>query len=68
MDRTALLSALAECYRHQGVAADQLPYTQEFERLYEEVQRRTGAVLTRAAFWRLLANARKRGALPRLTR
>ena len=68
MDRTALLSTVAECYRRQGVAADQLPYTEDFERLWEEVQRRTGAALTRAEFWRLLANARKRGALPRLTR
>ena len=67
MDRTALLYALAECYRHQGVATDQLPYTQEFERLYEEVQRRTVGILSRAEVWRLLANARKRGTLPRLT-
>jgi hypothetical protein len=68
MDRTAVLSALAECYRHQGVAADQLPYTEEFDQLHEEVQRRTGLALTRAEFWRLLANARKRGVLPRLAR
>jgi hypothetical protein len=67
MDRAALLSVLADCYRQQGVAADQLPYTEEFERLWEEVQRRTGAVLTRTEFWRLLTNGRKRGALPRLT-
>ncbi len=68
MDRTALLSVLAECYQRQGMAADQLPYTEEFEWLWEEVQRSTGAVLTQAEFWRLLANARKRGALPRLGR
>ena len=68
MDKMALLSALADCYRRQGVAADQLPYTEEFERLWEDVQGRTGTALTRATFWRLLANARKRGMLPRLTR
>jgi hypothetical protein len=68
MDRTALLSAMAECYVHQGVAADQLPYTEQFERLWEAVQIRTGEALTRAEFWRLLANARKRGVLPRLAR
>jgi hypothetical protein len=62
------VSVLAECYRRLGVAADQLPYTEEFDRLFEEVQSQTGAALTRAEFWRLLANARKRGALPRLTR
>jgi hypothetical protein len=44
-----------------------LPYTEEFERLYEEVQRRAGGTLSRAEVWRLLANARKRGTLPRLT-
>jgi hypothetical protein len=63
----ALLCTLTECYQRQGVATDQLPYTEEFERLYEEVQRRTGGTLSRAEVWRLLANARKRGALPRLT-
>jgi hypothetical protein len=68
MDRTALLLALAECYRRQGVAADQLPYTEEFEQLFDEVQRQMGLALTRAEFWRLLASARKRGALPRLAR
>jgi hypothetical protein len=59
---------MAECYSLPGVAADQLPYTPEFDQLWEEVQRRTGAVLTLAAFWRLLTNARKRGVLPRLAR
>jgi hypothetical protein len=49
MDQMALQSAMAECYRQLGVAADQLPYTEQFERLYDEVQRQTGAVLTRAA-------------------
>jgi hypothetical protein len=68
MERTAVLAALVEVYRQQGVAADQLPYTEVFERLYSEVQRRTGTVLTRADCWRMLANARKRGVLPRLTR
>jgi hypothetical protein len=68
MDRAAVLFALAECYRQQGVAADQLPYTEEFAQLQDEVQRRTGLNLTQAQFWRLLANARKRGALPRLAR
>jgi hypothetical protein len=68
MDRTALLPTLAECYRLHGVAADQLPYTDAFERLYAEVQNQTGQALTRAEFWQLLANARKRGMLPRLTR
>lgn len=68
LDKMALLSTLADCYRQHGVAADQLPYTEEFERLYEDVLRRTNSTLTRAEFWRVLANARKRAALPRLIR
>ena len=53
---------VAETYAKRGVAA----YTKEFDELYTEVIQRTGAAMTRADFWRLLANARKRGVLPRL--
>ena len=68
MVQPVLLSAIADCYSRQGVVADQLPYTPEFDQIWEEVHRRTGAVLTRAEFWRLLTNARKRRLLPRLAR
>ncbi len=68
MDHSVLLSALAHCYQEVGVAADQLPYTAEFERLHAEFEHRTAAGLTRAQLWRLLGNARKRSVLPRLTR
>jgi hypothetical protein len=64
MDHSTLLPTLAECYHRQGIAADQLPHTEEFERLYQEVQRQSGAALTRAEFCRTLVNARKRGILP----
>ena len=50
VDNADLLSALAEAYSERGVAADQLPYTAEFDQLYEEVRRRTGATLTRSEF------------------
>ncbi len=63
-----VVSVLAEVYAQRGVPADQLPYTDEFEGLYAEVTRRTGVPLSRAQFWRLIANARKRGVLPRVAR
>jgi hypothetical protein len=68
MNQTTLLSTVAECYREYGVAADLLPYTDQFENLWQEVLNRTGANMTRAEFWHILVNARKRGVLPRLVR
>jgi hypothetical protein len=68
MDSAALVSVVADVYGRRGVPADQLPYTEDFEQLYAEVLRRTGAKASRAELWRLLANARKRGRLPRLRR
>jgi hypothetical protein len=68
MEDEALLSTLAECYLGQGIVADRLPYTDAFERLLEDVQRRTGMKFGHAAFWLLLTNARKRGLLPRMVR
>jgi len=68
MEFSVVVSVLAEVYANRGVAADQLPYTDEFEDIYTEVTRRTGVPLTRAQLWRVIANARKRGVLPRVSR
>jgi hypothetical protein len=68
MESTPLISVGAQGYARLGVPADQLPYTKEFEELYAEFIRLTSTSPTRAEFWRLLANARKRGRLPRLKR
>ena len=66
MEQSNLKAVLAEIYVKQGVPADQLPYSDDFESLYREVQQRTTTSMTRAEVWRHLANARKRGQLPRL--
>lgn len=68
MHRDAVVSVLADVYADRGVPADRLPYTDDFEAVFAELVRRTGEPLTRADCWQLLANARKRGALPRLSR
>lgn len=68
MDQQRLLDVVSDIYAKRGVAADQLPYTEEFEEQYAEVVRRTACGMTKSQFWRMLANARKRGALPRLKR
>jgi hypothetical protein len=67
MEQAVLVSVLAEEYERCGLAADRLPYTDKFEEMYENVITRTGSAIDRAEMWRLLANARKRGALPRLS-
>ena len=68
MELGEVVSVLAEEYERCGLAADRLPYTDEFEALYQSVTTRTGAPLARSEMWQLVTNARKRGALPRLRR
>ena len=60
--------ALAELYKQTGLTVDQLPYTDDFERLYTEFVARTGSALTRNEVWRALANVRKRSGLVRKER
>jgi hypothetical protein len=59
---------LAELYQQTRLTVDQLPYTDEFERLYTEFVARTGRALTRNDVWRALANVRKRSGLVRKER
>lgn len=47
---------------------DDLPYTDDFERLYEGFIARTGLTLTRHDFWKALAGCRKRRRLVRKER
>jgi hypothetical protein len=44
---------------------DELPYTEEFERLYESFIQRTGLALNRHQAWRALSSCRKASLLPR---
>jgi hypothetical protein len=62
------LAAVIRSYGTVGVPTDQLPYTPAFEELVGLVQELTGEEVEARECWRLLANARKRGLLPRLCR
>ena len=66
MNRAVVVSVLAEVYARLGVPADQTPYTDTFEVIYSEVMQRTGETMSRAEFWQVMSNARKRGLLPRV--
>lgn len=59
---------LAELYQQTQLTVDQLPYTDEFDRLYTEFVARTGRALTRNEVWRALASVRKRSGLVRKER
>jgi len=68
MNDQHVIERLAAAYERIHVPADQLPYTDEFEFLYEEIVVEPGLVMSRSEFWRFLASVRKRGKLPRLVR
>lgn len=59
---------LAELYEQTRKTVDDLPYTDEFERIYAKFCERTGRDWTRHDVWRLLSNARKASRLKRKER
>lgn len=59
---------LAELYEQTRKTVDDLPYTDEFERIYTEFCERTGRDWTRHDVWRLLSNSRKASRLTRKER
>lgn len=59
--------ALIREYLRIGVPVDHLPYTEQFDSLYEGVEAERGDMTQNAVFLRL-ASLRKRGQLPRLVR
>lgn len=63
-DRAIAFALLKACQ----IPRDRLPYTPDFERLYEEFRRQSGRDIDRCVFWRLLASAAKRGGLARQRR
>jgi hypothetical protein len=65
---SVVVLVLAEVYARLSVPADQMPYTDFFEVIYSEVTLRSGESMSRAEFWKVLSNARKRGQLPRVGR
>lgn len=62
------IDILAELYAECEATLDDLPYTDEFERLYSQFLARAGVSLDRHGVWRALSNARKAGKLVRKER
>lgn len=63
-DEQVLIELYATCPR----TLDDLPYTAEFSRLYEQFMARTGKTVTQHDVWRALSNLRKASRLVRKQR
>jgi hypothetical protein len=63
IDVLTRLYAEADCK-----SSDDLPYTEEFERLYSQFLTRAGVSMDRHHVWKALCNARKAGKLARKVR
>ncbi|MCX5654928.1 MAG: hypothetical protein NTY65_09810 [Planctomycetota bacterium] len=50
---------VGELYAQVARTVDDLPYTDEFERLHAEFMSRTGRQISHHDFWRALSSARK---------
>jgi hypothetical protein len=59
---------LVELYERTRKTVDELPYTEEFERLYESFLQRSGLNLNRHGVWRALSSCRKASLLARKQR
>ncbi len=59
---------LIELYKRTRKTVDDLPYTEEFERLYESFLQRSGLDMNRHDVWRALASQRKASRLVRKER
>jgi hypothetical protein len=59
---------VAELYAQVARTVDDLPYTDEFDRLHAEFTSRTGRQISRHDFWRALSSARKASRLIRKKR
>ena len=56
-------SLIAALYDGCGVPADSLPYTPEFDALFDKFVDETGVELSRHYFWRAICGLRKAGRL-----
>ena len=59
---------LGAIYAAAALTVDDLPYTEEFDRMLAEFRRRTGHQISPHEFWRALSSARKTGQLARKER
>jgi hypothetical protein len=62
------IDVLLELYAETNGSTDDLPYTEEFERLYSQFLMRVGVSLDRHYVWKALCNARKSSKLVRKER
>jgi hypothetical protein len=62
------IDVLSELYAEAPCTLDDLPYSEEFERLYSQFLTRAGLSLDRHYVWKALCNARKAGKLVRKVR
>ena len=62
------IDVLSELYAEANCTLDDLPYTEEFERLYSEFLTRAGVSLDRHDVQKTLCNARKASKLVRKER
>ena len=64
----AIKALVADLYSKVQRTVDDLPYTDEFEALYEQFIVRSGMSMTRHDFWKALAGCRKQSRLIRKRR
>lgn len=62
------IDVLSELYAEAGCTLDDLPYTEDFERLYGQFLTRAAVSLDRHSVWKALCNARKASKLVRKRR
>jgi hypothetical protein len=63
------IDVLTELYAEANcTSSDDLPYTEEFDRLYSQFLTRAGVSLDKHYVWKALCNARKAGKLVRKER
>jgi hypothetical protein len=62
------LDLLCDLYAEANRTLDNLPYTEEFEHLYQEFRHRTGVETDRHSVWKALCNRRKARRLVRKSR
>ncbi len=66
--RTEQQELLDTLYERTKLTVDDLPYTEEFEALFQSFLQRSGLTMNRHDVWRALASRRKTGKLVRKER
>ena len=56
---------LVGLYEEQDLSVDNLPYTQNIERIYLQYNKKAETTLTKSELWKTLINLRKASKLPK---